>query len=298
MARRRRGNPVHGWVVLDKPREMTSTEAVSRVRRAFEAAKAGHAGTLDPLATGVLPIALGEATKVVAMVMDSTKRYRFTLRWGEERDTDDVEGAVTATCGRRPDEAAVEAVLPAFLGDVEQVPPTYSAIKVAGERAYDLARDGRPPDLAPRLVRIDALRLLAMPDRDHAVFEMTCGRGAYVRSLARDLGRRLDCLGHVSELRRTAVGAFTEARAIPLDKLDELRHKGALEQALLPVETALADIPALAVTGAEADRLKCGQAIRVPHKVEGTVYTTTGGRPVALARASAGEVRPVRVFNL
>jgi len=298
MGRRRRGRPISGWVILDKPRDVTSTDAVATVRRAFDAAKAGHAGTLDPLATGILPIALGEATKVVAMVMDSAKRYRFTLRWGEERDTDDAEGEVVAGSPERPDANAIEQALRPFHGEVEQVPPTYSAIKIAGERAYDLARDGRPPALEPRLVRIDSLTLLDLPDRDHAVFELACGKGAYVRSVARDLGRALGCFGYVADLRRTAVGAFTEETAISLDKINELRHKEALDQILLPVETALADIPALAITGSEADRLRCGQTIRVPVKVEGTVYAMSEGRPVALASACDGEVRPVRVFNL
>jgi tRNA pseudouridine55 synthase len=289
---------VHGWLILDKPIGMTSTQAVAKVRRAFDAAKAGHAGTLDPLATGVLPIAMGEATKVVAMAMDAAKSYRFTVRWGEERDTDDAEGGVAATSDARPMAAEITAALPEFLGDIAQVPPVYSAIKVAGARAYDLAREGQPPELPPRLVRIDHLELIACPDGDHAVMEMRCGKGAYVRSLARDLGRALGCLGHVAELRRTAVGGFSDSDAISLDKLDQFGHKGALDELLLPVEAALADIPALTVTGSEANRLRCGQAIRVPHSVEGTVYATTDGRPVALARIHAGEVRPVRVFNL
>lgn len=298
MARRRRGRVINGWVILDKPRDVTSTDAVAAVRRAFDAAKAGHAGTLDPLATGILPIALGEATKVVSMVMDQAKRYRFTVRWGEERDTDDSEGAIVARSDARPATADIKRLMPGFLGEIEQVPPTYSAIKVQGERAYDLARDGRPPALEPRIVRIDEFRLIDAPDHDHAVFDLRCGKGAYVRSLARDLGRALGCLGYVAELRRTAVGRFTEDDAISLDKINTLGHKGALDQVLLPVETALADIPALAITGSEADRLRCGQTIRVPQKIEGTVYATTQGRPVALASASGGEVRPVRVFNL
>jgi len=289
---------VHGWLILDKPQGVTSTAAVAEVRRLLDAAKAGHAGTLDPLATGVLPIALGEATKVVAMVMDQAKRYRFTVRWGEQRDTDDAEGTVLTRSSRRPSPAEIAAALPGFLGRIDQVPPAFSAIKVAGERAYDLARDGRPPELTARQVQIDEFELLEVPDSDHASFALKCGKGAYVRSLARDLGRQLGCLGHVSALRRTAVGPFGEGDAIPLDKARELRHKEALEEVLLPVQIALVDIPALAVTGPEAHRLKCGQAIRVPNNVEGTVYATAEGRPVALARAEDGEVRPVRVFNM
>lgn len=298
MARKRRGRPVNGWMVLDKPVGLTSTTAVSTVRGALRAAKAGHSGTLDPLASGLLPIALGEATKVVSMVMDSEKAYRFTVRWGEERDTDDAEGEVVRECAARPTQADIEALLPNYVGELEQVPPVYSAIKVAGERAYDLARDGRPPALEARTVWIGSLDLLGCPDGDHAEFAMTCGKGAYVRSLARDLGRALGCLGHVTVLRRTRVGPFDEDDAISLDIVQQLRHKDELDELLLPVETALADIPALAVTGAEAHRLKCGQAVRVPQNLQGTIYATADGRPVALAVVENGEVRPVRVFNL
>jgi tRNA pseudouridine55 synthase len=298
MGRKRRGRPVHGWLIFDKPLGMTSTQAVARVRRAFDAAKAGHAGTLDPLATGILPIALGEATKVVSAVQDGAKAYRFTIRWGEERDTDDGEGQVVGQSDHRPTAAQIEAALPDFTGEIQQVPPSYSAIKVDGARAYDLARGGNLPILAPRPIRIDELRLLDCPDNDHAEMEMICGKGAYVRGLARDLGRHLGCLGHVAKLRRARVGHFDESVAISLDKLEDMGHKGALDDLLLPVEAALADIPALAVTGPEAERLRFGQAIRVPHSVEGTVYATTDGKPVALAKIHAGEVRPVRVFNL
>ncbi len=298
MGRKRRGRPVHGWLVFDKPLGMTSTQAVAKVRRAFDAAKAGHAGTLDPLASGILPIAMGEATKAVSAAMDGAKAYRFTIRWGEERNTDDAEGEVVGQSDVRPTAAQIEASLARFTGEIEQVPPSFSAIKVNGARAYDLARGGVMPKLEARLIRIDELRLLHCPDPDHAVMEMICGKGAYVRGLARDLGRHLGCLGHVSELRRTRVGHFDEGMAISLDKLEDMGHKGALDDLLLPVEAALADIPALAVTGPEAKRLRFGQAIRVPHGVEGTVYATTDGRPVALAKIHAGEVRPVRVFNL
>ena len=298
MGRKRRGRPVHGWLIFDKPLGMTSTQAVARVRRAFDAAKAGHAGTLDPLATGILPIALGEATKVVSAVQDGAKAYRFTIRWGEERDTDDGEGQVVAQSDHRPTASQIDAALPDFTGAIEQVPPSYSAIKVDGARAYDLSRGGNLPILAPRPIRIDELRLLDCPDNDHAEMEMICGKGAYVRGLARDLGRHLGCLGHVAKLRRARVGHFDESAAISLDKLEDMGHKGALDDLLLPVEAALADIPALAVTGPEAERLRFGQAVWVPHSVEGTVYATTNGKPVALAKIHAGEVRPVRVFNL
>ncbi|MDA1099668.1 MAG: tRNA pseudouridine(55) synthase TruB [Proteobacteria bacterium] len=298
MGRKRHGRPVHGWFIFDKPLGMTSTQAVAKVRRSFDAAKAGHAGTLDPLASGVLPIALGEATKVVARAMDGAKSYQFTIRWGEERDTDDAEGKVIGRNGDRPSAAQIEAILAQFIGEIEQVPPAFSAIKVDGARAYDLARGGEAPTLAARLIRIDELGLCECPDPDHAVLKMICGKGAYVRGLARDMGRVLGCLGHVSELRRNRVGHFDESMAISLDKLDGMGHKEALDGLLLPVEAALADIPALAVTGPEAERLRFGQAIRVPHSVEGTVYATTDGRPVALAEIHAGEVRPIRVFNM
>jgi len=298
MARKRRGRPVHGWFIFDKPLGMTSTQAVAKVRRAFDAAKAGHAGTLDPLATGVLPIAMGEATKAVSAAMDGAKSYRFTIFWGQERDTDDAEGKVVSESDSRPTQAQIEAALPQFIGDIEQVPPAYSAIKVDGARAYDLARGGETVVLAARPIRIDDLNLVDCPDPDHAVLEMHCGKGAYVRGVARDLGRVLGCFGHVSELRRVCVGHFDESMAISLDKLEDMGHKEALDDLLLPVEAALADIPALPVTGPEAERLRFGQTIRVPHSVEGTVYATTDGKPVALAKIHAGEVRPVRVFNL
>jgi tRNA pseudouridine55 synthase len=298
MGRRRRGRKIDGWIAFDKPGGVTSTSALAQVRRLFDAAKAGHAGTLDPLATGLLPVALGEATKLCAEVMESGKSYLFTLRWGEERDTDDAEGQVTAASERRPSREDILSALAGFLGEIEQTPPDYSAIKVDGARAYDLAREGRPARLAPRVVRVDRLELLAQADPDHAEFELECGRGTYVRSIARDLGRKLGALAYVSALRRTRVGPFCEANAFSLAQLEELGHKGALETALLPVETALADIPALAVTGPEAFRLKCGQAIRVPSTMEGAVYAISAGRPVALARLEGGELRPVRVFNL
>jgi tRNA pseudouridine55 synthase len=308
MGRKRRGRPLHGWIALDKPEAMTSATAVARVRHITGAAKVGHGGTLDPLATGVLPIALGEATKTIAYVMDGRKVYRFTVRWGEARDTDDREGAVTATSAARPDGGAIEAVLSAFTGDIEQVPPTYSAIKVGGRRAYDLARADQPVALQARRVTVHSLRLLGQPDADHARFEAVAGKGAYMRGLARDLGRALGTLGHISALRRTAVGPFAEADAISLDKLDALGHSAPPEHYLLPVETALADIPALALTEAEARRLHHGQPIaalpvarRSPLEevAQGVVFCAMAeGKPVALARISGGEIRPLRVLNL
>jgi len=298
---------VHGWVVLDKPVGMTSTHAVSVVKRLFSAKRCGHAGTLDPLASGALPIALGEATKTVPFVMDGRKLYRFTVRWGEERDTDDAEGRVVATSAERPSPEAIRALLPSYTGLIQQVPPRYSAIKVDGERAYDLARDGEQVELAPRPVEIARLTLVDVPDRGHAVLEAECGKGTYVRSLARDIGRALGCFGHVSALRRSAVGPFDEETMISLEQLEALCHRAAsgeasLADALMPVETALDDIPALAVSRADAARLQRGQAAllrgRDAPNFRGTVYVTVSGQLLALAELDRGEIVPKRVFNL
>ena len=307
MARRkRRGEPVHGWLVLDKPYDMTSTAALGAAKRLFNAAKAGHGGTLDPLATGVLPIAFGEATKTVQYVMEGEKAYRFTVRWGEERDTDDAEGEVAATSDRRPTREEIEAVIPGFIGEISQLPPKFSAIKVRGERAYDLARDGEEVELKPRLVLIHDLRLVDMPDENTAVFEAETGKGAYVRALARDMGRELGCLGHIAALTRTRVGPFRLEDAISLEKLEELRHKDAgreaLREVLLPVETALDDIPALAVDRNQAARIVRGQQVILrggdaPVNEE-TVLATWKGKPVALCTVEAGILKPRRVFNL
>src|SRR4051795_2579971 len=279
--RRREKRDVHGWIALDKPVGMTSTHAVSVIKRLFTAKRAGHAGTLDPLATGGLPIALGEATKTVPFVMDGRKRYRFTVAWGEERDTDDTEGRVTQTSELRPSADAVRALLPRFTGLIEQTPPQYSAIKVQGERAYDLARDGETVELKPRPVEIHELSLVEHGENGQSVFEAECGKGTYVRALARDIGRILGCFGHICALRRTLVGPFREADMIPLEQLEALCNRaasgeGSLADALLPVETALDDIPALAVTRADAARLHRGQAVllrgRDAPNSSGTVY--------------------------
>lgn len=308
MARRKSGQPVNGWLAIDKPLGITSTQVVGRVRRLFDAQKVGHGGTLDPLASGVLPVALGEATKTVAYAMDGAKTYRFTLRWGEATSTDDAEGPVVATSPVRPTREEIEAVIPRFLGEISQVPPIFSAVKVEGQRSYDLARADEAVALSPRVVRIDALALLELPDADHAVFSVACGKGAYMRALARDLGEALGTRAHVRALRRTSVGPFKEADAISLDSLEALGHGPALLERLLPVETALDDIPALALTEAEAKRLRCGQAISLMARVHrdrlrdlaqgALVCATAGGKPVALARYEAGEVHPVRVLNL
>ncbi|HEV7546990.1 MAG TPA: tRNA pseudouridine(55) synthase TruB, partial [Reyranella sp.] len=261
MSRRKSGDKVDGWVILDKPVGLGSTPAVSRVRRLFGAQKAGHGGTLDPLASGVLPIALGEATKTVPFVMDGRKEYHFTLRFGQARSTEDAEGEVTATSDLRPTDEAIRGALAAFVGEVEQVPPAFSALKIEGKRAYDLARAGEPVALKPRRVLIERLELLGRPDADHADFVVSCGKGTYIRSLGRDLALSLGTVGYLSALRRTAVGPFREEAAISLPKLEALGHIPALLGALAPVATALDDIPALALTEAQADRLRQGQPV-------------------------------------
>ena len=308
MARNRKGRPVNGWVVVDKPLGLTSTQVVGRVRRVFNARKIGHGGTLDPLATGLLPIAMGEATKTVPYVMEGNKAYRFTLRWGQATATDDTEGAVTAVSDRRPEEAEIQEVLPRFQGVINQVPPNYSAIKVAGQRAYDRARAQEVFELEARPVTIHSLVLASRAGADLASFEVICGKGAYMRSLARDLGAALGCYAHVVELRRTSAGPFTQAHAISLESLEALGHSAAASGALLPIETALDDIPALALTEIEANRLRCGQAVsmlaranleRIREFENGViVYATTGGKPVALVRYEAGDIHPVRVLNI
>ncbi|RMD60483.1 MAG: tRNA pseudouridine(55) synthase TruB [Alphaproteobacteria bacterium] len=308
MAAKSKGQRINGWVVIDKPAGLTSTQVVGRVRRAFRPRKIGHGGTLDPLATGLLPIAMGEATKTVPYVMDGAKTYRFTLRWGEATATDDAEGEVVARSDRRPSPEEVRAVLARFVGEIDQVPPAYSAIKVEGRRAYDMARANETFRLAPRRVVIHRLELIETPDADYATLEVECGKGAYMRALARDLGQALGTCAHVVALRRTAVGPFRESHAISLESLEALGHSAAGSGALLPVEAALDDIPALALTEIEANRLRSGQAVsmlaranrdRIRDVANGAiVFATAGGKPVALARYEAGDIRPVRVLNL
>jgi tRNA pseudouridine55 synthase len=309
VGRRRKGDAVSGWICLDKPYDLTSTHAVSRVRRAFHAQKAGHAGTLDPLATGILPIALGEATKTVPWLVEADKTYRFTIEWGRATATFDAEGEVIATSDVRPTLEEIDAVLPRFTGEIIQVPPAYSAIKVDGERAYDLAREGVEFELQGRPVTIHALTVIGASDRDHVELSMECGKGAYVRAVVRDLAQALGAYGHVSQLRRTRVGPFTEDRAITLEKLEELSHKAAALEALLPVETALDDIPVLAVTAEDAASLAQGRSlVLVPRQVEvlktrlkggsRTVSAMEGNRLVALCEMRAGRLNPVRVFQL
>ncbi len=316
MARKRKGDPVHGWLVLDKPVGLTSTQALGKVRRLLNAAKAGHVGTLDPLATGVLPLAFGEATKTVPLLEGAEKTYRFTIQWGRSTDTLDAEGDVTGQSDVRPAREAIEAALPQFLGEILQAPPAYSAVKIDGKRAYDLARAGQDVAPEPRPVQIHELFLTDTPDADHAVLEMRCGSGTYVRSLARDLASALGAEGHVSALRRIRTGPFGEAQSIPMDALEDLAHKARVLEALEPVQTALDDIPALAVTGEEAFKLKQGRPIVLlprqaqelkararPRRIAGKdasrwALALLNDEPVALGDARAGKLTPLRVFNL
>jgi len=308
---RRRGQPVHGWVNLDKPKGVSSAKAVAIVRRVFDAAKAGHGGTLDPLASGILPIALGEATKTVSFAMGRPKSYEFTLAWGAETSTDDAEGTVTRQSDKRPGDAEIDAALPEFVGKIDQVPPIYSAIKVDGRRAYDVARRAAShddvPTLTPRQIRIDAFRRIDSAP-DHARFFVACGKGAYIRALARDLGRALGTAAHVTDLRRLSVGNFHADRAISLDFLESLPHSAAAFEHLHPVASALDDIPALPVTDTEAAKLRHGQSIAAisPSAQQrfnalqkgATGIAMNGDQPVALVAIKAGAVCPVRVLNL
>jgi tRNA pseudouridine55 synthase len=300
--RKRIKRDVSGWFILDKPVGMTSTHAVSVVKRAFAAKKAGHAGTLDPLASGVLPIALGEATKTVSFVMDGRKSYRFVVRWGIETDTDDAEGKMIATSDRRPDAEAIRAALPHFTGTIMQAPPQFSAIKIGGERAYDLAREGSPVALEPRPVLIERLELVAVRDADHAEFLAECGKGTYVRALARDLGRALGTHGHVVELRRAAVGTFTEADAVPYEKLRSAPEGEVGDGQLLPVAVGLEGIPALNVSRADAGRLAQGQPVLLRGRdapiMEGCAAVFSQGSLLAIVDMEQGELRPRRIFNL
>ncbi|MFZ4805887.1 MAG: tRNA pseudouridine(55) synthase TruB [Hyphomicrobiaceae bacterium] len=321
MARRKKGRPIHGWVILDKPLGMTSTQAVGLVKRLYDAQKAGHAGTLDPLATGILPIALGEATKTVSFAVDGEKAYRFTVRWGSETNTDDAEGSITETSEQRPRMDEIEALLPSFMGEIQQVPPQFSAIKIDGERAYDLARDGETVALEARTVVIEDLRIVDMPDSETTVFEAECGKGTYVRALARDMGRRLGCYGHVIALRRTQVGPFSEDEAVTKAELEagaaEAQGDGAadgvdaaalpgsdatLHGLLLPVESVLENLLNVNVNSGDAARLKRGQPVLMRGRdapvLSGPFFATCKGQIVALGEADRGELRPTRVFNI
>lgn len=291
-----------GWLVLDKDGGVSSARALARAKRLLGAGKAGHAGTLDPLATGVLPLALGEATKTVRWAMDGEKAYRFRVRWGESRDTLDADGEVTAASPVRPGRAAVEAALPALTGALEQVPPRFSALRVGGRRAYDRARAGEAFAPAPRRVEVREFRLLGVPDPDHADFLVRCGKGTYVRSLARDLARALGAEGHVARLRRTRAGPFREEDAVTLAKLAELVDKGEAGARLLPLDIVLDDIPAVDVTGEEAERIRSGRPVRpaqapAPAGGEGHVVARCAGRAVAVGELRNRQFAPRRVFR-
>ncbi len=309
--RRKKGDPISGWINLDKPYGMTSTQAIGKVRRALNAQKIGHAGTLDPLATGVLPIALGEATKTIAFAQDSLKTYSFTVTWGEQRDTDDMEGQVIASSYIRPSKEDIVALLPKYTGDIQQTPPIYSAIKIDGERAYDLARNGEIPEIKPRNVYIEKLELLEAREHE-ADFEMICGKGTYVRSLARDMGKNLGCEGYISALRRIKVGVFDANDAISLDIISDMDYVCARSEYLLPLQIVLDDIPALDLTMEETARIRNGQALSFVSKPDFERLTKVGlggknkvialatheNAPIALIEQTRAEIKPVRVFNL
>lgn len=319
MGRKKKGEPVHGWLILDKPEGVTSTQAVGICRRIYNAQKCGHGGTLDPLASGILPLAFGEATKTVGYLMEADKDYVFTIRWGSSTTTQDREGEVTATSDVRPTREAIEKCLATFIGEIDQVPPVYSAIKVNGERAYDLARDGEEVELSSRKVNLYTAELADIPSPDLAVIKVACGKGFYIRALVRDIAAALGAEGHVAALRRTRVGAFAEDAAIQLPILQQMSDKPALDDHLVPLETALDDIPALAITGEEASRLRQGREIvLLPHQVEAfremrrprqvngedasriCLATEKVGEEqlgVALGEVRAGRFLPVRVFN-
>lgn len=318
--RKRPQRPVSGWVIFDKPYGMGSTDAVSLIKRLYRADKAGHAGTLDPLASGILPIALGEATKTVPYVMDGAKVYRFTASWGEERSTDDLEGEVTARSDKRPDRAAVEALLPRFTGIISQVPPRFSAIKVDGERAYDLARGGEQVELEAREIEIGSFTIVDMPDGNSTVFEVECGKGTYVRSLARDLGRLLGCYGHVSALRREVVAPFDEQDAVTKEKLEAASEKAkahleslgtpdglapeafdALDAFLIDPVEALEGLPHLPLSGDAAYRVRMGNPVLAlgrdaPAEAD-EAYVTERGALVAIGEIRAGQFHPKRVIK-
>lgn len=311
MGRRKKGDKVDGWINLYKPLGITSTQAVGKVRRLINAQKAGHAGTLDPLAEGILPIALGEATKTIPYIQDRSKIYEFTATWGAQTTTDDAEGDIIANSDARPAREDIQALLPAYTGAIEQTPPQFSAIKIDGQRAYDLARDGQEVEIKSRIVQIETLEILEHTG-DTTRFQTLCGKGTYIRSLARDIGAELGCYGHVTFLKRTKVGPFTTDNAIFLDSLEEMEHSARLNEALCPLETALDDIPALAIKEDETARLRNGQALSlvsrpdferisrlgIDPKYEYEVFATHNGKPIAITLVKGPNVQPVKVFNV
>ena len=308
MRRKKRGNPVHGWLVVDKGLNITSAKVVSIAKKILNAEKVGHGGTLDPSATGVLPLAFGEATKTVSYMMEGSKKYNFTICWGSSTDTDDADGVVIKTSQVRPTKIEIEACLREFTGNIKQIPPIYSAIKVDGKRAYTLARAKMPVDLKPRSIFVEKFQLIEVIDEDHASFAVSSGKGAYIRGLARDIAVHLGTVGHVSNLRRTGVGPFLEKDSISLDKLEELGHKGAAADKLQPIEAVLDDIPALVLTAEEASRLRYGQPISALKMARrgpldaisagDVLCAMEGGKLVALVKMEGGKIRPFRVLNI
>ena len=301
MARRKKGRDISGWLVVDKPEGMTSTAVVNKVRWAFDAKKAGHAGTLDPAATGILAVALGEATKTVPFITDAMKAYEFTVRLGAATNTDDAEGEIIATSNLRPDDDAIREALMGFEGDIMQVPPKYSAVKIDGERAYALARAGEDVEIAARPLYVENLTLLERPDADHVVLEMECGKGGYVRSIARDLGEALGCLGHVVSLRRIWSGPFELEDGVTLDEIEELAKSPEIDDLLLPLEAGLTDLPEVPATAEGAARMKNGNpGMVIASDVEygDLAWASYQGQPVAVGTYRAGELHPSRVFNL
>ena len=294
----KKGNPIHGWFNIDKTPDMTSTDVVRAIKRILSPKKIGYAGTLDPLATGILPIALGEATKTIPYIVDAEKEYTFTVKFGEETTTDDTEGEISETSDSRPSEAEILAAMDDFRGEIQQVPPKFSAVKVDGKRAYELARAGKDVELKARAAHIFEFTLKSVAkNSDNASFSVTCGKGTYIRSIARDLGRKLGCFGHVTSIRRTRVGPFSEKSAISLEKLIDLGHSARALEALAPIMTALDDIPELAITGGEAKRARNGQALQLPTSRSGTVRLTHEGELIALAEVENKRARLLRVFN-
>ncbi len=310
--RKRKGDPIHGWIAIDKPVDMTSTQVVGIVKRLFNAQKAGHGGTLDPLADGILPIALGEATKTAQWAMDCDKEYVFTIEWGTSTASQDKEGAVIGRSNVRPSRAQIEAALETFIGDIQQVPPKYSAIKIDGERAYDLVREGEEFEIPSRLVTVYEVELINIPDEDHATIRVVSGKGFYIRALARDLAQALGVEGHVSQLRRTRVGALDEAQAYALSQLDALAEDAnALADSLQPIQTVLDDVPQLQIAQRDADAIKQGREIvLLPHLVEiwranyhacsddRLALTMVENKAIALGEVRAGRFQPKKVFQL
>ncbi|WP_037227987.1 tRNA pseudouridine(55) synthase TruB [Roseobacter sp. GAI101] len=300
MARRRKGRDISGWLVVDKPAGPTSTTVVNKVRWALNANKAGHAGTLDPDATGVLAIALGEATKTVPYITDALKAYEFTVRLGVSTNTDDADGEVLETSDLRPDDAAIKAALAGFIGDIQQVPPQFSAVKIDGQRAYKLAREGEAMELAARPLWVESLLLIDRPDADHVTLEMVCGKGGYVRSIARDLGQALGCLGHVRDLRRVWSGPFDAKDGLTMEQIEEMARTDALDTHLLPLEHGLQDLPEVKATAEGAARLRNGNpgmVIASSVNYGDEAWASFEGRAVAVGRYKAGELHPSRVFN-